>query len=66
MPNFYYETISRLEQQNISRKYILGWASGYLGNPPIEEQRKNDAWQSGYNDGKARTIDEAENWKLDS
>ncbi|MXZ81146.1 MAG: hypothetical protein F4Z15_07240 [Gammaproteobacteria bacterium] len=63
MQNIYYETIKRLEQMKVQRQYILGWASGYLGNPEIEEQRMTDAWQAGYDDGKARSTDEAENWK---
>ncbi|MCY4050780.1 MAG: hypothetical protein OXE41_04795 [Gammaproteobacteria bacterium] len=47
----------------ISRQYILGWASGYLGNPEIEEQRITEAWQAGYEDGKNGSTEEAENWK---
>ena len=63
MQNIYYETIRRLEEMKVQRQYILGWASGYLGNPEIEEQRMTDAWQAGYDDGKACSTDEAENWK---
>ena len=63
MTNTYYETISKLEQQNIARDYILGWASGYLGNPKIEEQRITESWEAGYEDGKEQNTDNAENWK---
>ncbi|MCY4150169.1 MAG: hypothetical protein OXD44_05705 [Gammaproteobacteria bacterium] len=63
MSNQYYETIKRLESMKVSRQYILGWASGYLGNPEIEEQRITEAWQAGYEDGKSRSTDEAESWK---
>ena len=62
MPNPYYETISKLEEDNISRQYILGWASGYLGNPKIEEQRMTEGWEAGYDDGQAKTTDNAVNW----
>lgn len=62
MSNPYYETIGKLEKDNISRQYILGWASGYLGNPKIEEQRMTEGWEAGYDDGQANTIDNAANW----
>ena len=63
MSNEYYNTISRLEQDNVSNNYILGWASGFLGNPVIEEQRMTDDYQAGYDDGKAGNTDNAGNWK---
>ena len=63
MSNEYYNTISRLEQENVSRNYILGWATGFLGNPEIEEQRMTDDYQAGYGDGKAGNTDNADNWK---
>jgi len=63
MSNRYYETIKQLENMKVSRQYILGWASGYLGNPEIEEQRITQAWQAGYEDGKNGSTEEAENWK---
>ncbi|MGI9316175.1 MAG: Alvin_2107 family globule sulfur oxidation protein [bacterium] len=63
MTNTYYETISKLEQQNTARDYILGWASGYLGNPKIEEQRITDSWEAGYEDGQDKNTDNAEKWK---
>lgn len=66
MPNLYYDTIRSLEQQGISRHYIQGWASGYLGNPEIEEQRITDPWKAGYADGKNRTTDSAPDWKAKS
>ena len=63
MPNLYYDTILSLEQQSVSRQYIQGWASGYLGNPEIEEQRITEAWQAGYADGRNRTTAAASGWK---
>ena len=63
MSNQYYKIIKQLEDMKVSRQYILGWASGYLGNPEIEEQRITEAWQAGYEDGKSRSTAEAENWK---
>lgn len=63
MTNTYYETISKLEQQNTARDYILGWASGYLGNPKIEEQRISESWEAGYEDGQEQNTDNADKWR---
>ena len=59
MTSPYYQTISKLEQDNVSTEYILGWASGFLGNPKIEEQRITDGYEAGYNDGKSGNTDSA-------
>jgi len=64
MTNTYYETISKLEQQNIAREYIIGWASGYLGNPKIEEQRSSESWEAGYQDGQEKNTEQAANWTI--
>ncbi len=66
MANFYYDTISALEEANISRGYINGWASGYLGNPKVEEQRLTEDWEAGYADGKAHNVEQSAQWKLAS
>jgi len=63
MANLYYDTISSLEKQNISRGYINGWASGFLGNPKIEEQRLTEEWEAGYADGREKTTEQSANWK---
>ena len=64
MTNTYYDTITQLEQKNTSRNYVTGWASGFLGNPKIEEQRITDDWEAGYEDGKARNTDNAAKWQV--
>ena len=63
MSNFYYETVSKLEQQSTDKNYVLGWVSGFLGNPKIEEQRITEAWEAGYADGQSKTTDSASQWK---
>ena len=63
MASEYYNTITSLEEQSISKEYILGWASGYLGNPKIEEQRITECWEAGYEDGQQKNTDQAANWK---
>ncbi|RMD71357.1 MAG: hypothetical protein D6819_01955 [Gammaproteobacteria bacterium] len=60
MDKFYYETIDKLEKMGVDRDYILGWASGYLGNPEREEQRITEAYAKGYEDGQNKTTEHAE------
>ena len=62
MPNPYYQTITDLENRQVARDYITGWASGYLGNPKIEEQRINECYEAGYEDGSAKHTENADNW----
>lgn len=62
MSNSYYENISQLEKDDTARDYILGWASGSLGNPKLEEQRITEGYEAGYADGQAGTIEQAKNY----
>jgi hypothetical protein len=34
-----------------------------MENPEVEEQRRNDAYSAGYEDGKGRQTTNAERWK---
>ncbi len=58
----YYAAIDKMEKANVSRDYVVGWASGYLQNPKREEQRVNEAYEAGYNDGEARNDANFEAW----
>jgi hypothetical protein len=58
----YYAAIDKMEKANVSREYVLGWASGYLQNPKREEQRVNEAYEAGYNDGEAKNADNFTAW----
>jgi len=58
----YYKTIKKLEDMSVDREYIQGWAGGFLGNPKREEQRVNEAYEAGYEDGGAKIIDKAANF----
>lgn len=62
MSNQYYETIDKMEKSGVDREYIVGWASGYLHNPKREEQRLNEAYEAGYNDGAAKKTDGFKAW----
>jgi len=56
----YYETIRKLEKEGVNPEYVQGWASGFLGNPAREEQRANEAYEAGYEDGSGQVTDQAE------
>jgi hypothetical protein len=58
----YYETIDKMEKAHVSREYVVGWASGFLQNPKREEQRLNEAYEAGYEDGEAKNTDNYEKW----
>lgn len=62
MSNVYHETISKMEQENVNKDYIIGWAGGFLHNTDREEQRVNDAYTAGYEDGKAQKTDGYKAW----
>jgi len=59
----YYEAVTKMEELNVDPEYIQGWQGGYLLNPEREEQRVTDAYSAGYEDGKARNMDNFSNWK---
>ncbi len=63
MTSTYYQIITELERKKVSRDYIVGWASGFLGNPKLEEQRLTEAYEAGYADGQGQCTDNAESWK---
>jgi hypothetical protein len=44
-----------MEEMGVNDNYIQGWVAGFLNNPEIEEQRKTDEYESGYEDGQAHT-----------
>ena len=58
----YYKTIDAMEKKGVDKEYINGWACGYLHNPKREDQRLNDAYDAGYNDGAAGKTDGFASW----
>lgn len=59
----YYETVDKLEKMGVDREYIQGWIGGYLRNPKREEQRLTEAYVVGYEDGSAKEITRAEQFR---
>jgi len=62
MNSFYYAAIDKMEKAGVNRDYIVGWASGYLHNPKVEEQRLTDAYNAGYDDGVEQKDDNFGSW----
>ena len=58
----YYAAIDKMEKANVSRDYVVGWASGYLQNPKREEQRTNEAYDAGYSDGESKNDANFNTW----
>lgn len=62
MNSTYYQTIDKMEKAKVARDYIVGWASGYLHNPKVEEQRVTEAYDAGYSDGMNQKPDGFSAW----
>ena len=62
MANVYYDTLTKMEKTGVDKDYVNGWACGYLHNPKREEQRANEAYDAGYNDGVAQKTDGFKAW----
>lgn len=62
MNQSYHDATTKMEQANTDPSYVLGWQSGYMGMPQLEEQRINDAYSAGYEDGKAKNDSNFSSW----
>ena len=62
MNQAYYDAVTKMEEMGVDPEYIQGWQGGYVLNPEREEQRVNDAYNAGYEDGKARSTDNFGDW----
>ena len=62
MNQAYREATTKMEDMNVDPEYVLGWQGGFLGHPKREEQRVNEAYSAGYEDGKAHNTDNFGNW----
>lgn len=58
----YYAALDNMETAGADPEYVLGWASGYVGNPKREEQRVTEAYEAGYEDGRSKTPDGFSKW----
>jgi len=53
----YHDHIDAMEKASVDPEYVQGWQGGFLLNPEREEQGVNDTYNSGYEDGTARNMD---------
>lgn len=58
----YYAAVDTMEKAGVDPEYVQGWQGGYVHNPEREEQRVNDAYSAGYEDGQARNADNYKSW----
>lgn len=52
----YYDATTKMEAASVDPEFIEGWQSGYVLNPPREEQRLTEAYEAGYAMGKGREL----------
>ena len=62
MNQAYREATTKMEDMNVDPEYVLGWQGGFLGHPKREEQRVNEAYEAGYNDGEEQSTDNFSQW----
>lgn len=62
MSNEYYKAVDEMEKKGVDPDYIIGWQGGYHCSPEREEQRVNDAYSAGYEDGKERNTSNMDKW----
>ncbi len=58
----YYDAVTKMEEMGVDPEYIQGWEGGYVLNPKREEQRLTEAYEAGYEDGRARTTENFDKW----
>ena len=63
MDKIYLDTVTKMEAASVDPEYVIGWQGGYLHHPKREEQRTNDAYNAGYEDGQNKNADNYEKWK---
>ena len=62
MNQAYRDAITKMEEMLVDPEYVLGWQGGFLGHPKREEQRLTEAYEAGYEDGKAKSLDNFASW----
>ncbi|HEB87926.1 MAG TPA: hypothetical protein ENI68_13055 [Gammaproteobacteria bacterium] len=62
MNQTYYNAVSKMEEMGVDAEYIQGWQGGFVHNPEREEQRVNEAYSAGFEDGQSQTTDNFGKW----
>lgn len=58
----YHSTLKSMYEAGVDKAYYHGWASGALGNTPLEEQRVTDGYTVGYEHGKEGNLEGYKEW----
>ena len=62
MNQAYRDAITEMETLKLPKEFILGRQGGFLGHPLREEQRLNEVYQAGYDDGSEKSTENFSNW----
>lgn len=62
MNEAYRDATTKMEEMGVNNDYLIGWQSGFLGHPEREEQRVNDAYNAGFEDGQSKETGNFANW----
>jgi hypothetical protein len=65
MNQAYRDATTKMEEMKVNPEYVLGWQGGFLGHPMREEQRLSEAYEAGFEDGGAKSIENFGNWTGD-
>ncbi|MDH5180699.1 MAG: hypothetical protein OEZ39_10575 [Gammaproteobacteria bacterium] len=60
--DIYHKTVVEMESAGVDAEYLQGWQGGFLVNPKREEQRVNEAYEAGYEDGANGVTDGYKKW----
>jgi hypothetical protein len=54
--------VTAMEKAGVDPEYVQGWQGGFLVNPKREQQRSNEKYEAGYDDGVAHNTDNFKKW----
>jgi len=58
----YHSTLKAMHEAGVDMNYYHGWATGALGNTPLEEQRITEAYSAGVEDASNNILDGYTRW----
>lgn len=64
--SLYHSTLKTMQEAGAQKAYCHGWATGALGNTPLEEQRITDAYTAGVEHGENAVTDGYKKWLDDT
>jgi hypothetical protein len=63
--SLYHSALKAMHEAGVQKPYYHGWATGALGNTPLEEQRITEAYTAGVEHGESGDTESYKKW-LDS